>query len=97
MKTLSEIKSVLHAHADELRGRYGITSLAVFGSVARGEAADGSDVDILAEVERPIGLIALVGAENYLTELVGMKVDLVLKRSVRSELRERIIGEAVAV
>lgn len=40
---------------------------------------------------------ALVGAENYLTELIGVKVDLVLKRSVRSELRDRIFGEAVTV
>ena len=89
--------SVLHEHADEVRERYGITNLAVFGSVVRGEAGGNSDVDVLADVERPIGLIALVGAENYLTELIGIKVDLVLKRSVRSELRDRIFSEAVTV
>jgi uncharacterized protein len=97
MKTLPEIKTILRAHAAELRERYGIVNLAVFGSVVRGEAGEKSDVDILVDVERPIGLIALIGAENYLTELIGIKVDLVLKRSVRPELQNQILGEAVAV
>lgn len=97
MKTLSEIKSILHAHSDVLRERYGLTNIAVFGSVVRGEAGETSDVDILAEVERPIGFIALCGAENFLTNAIGTKVDLVLKRSVRRELREQIFKEAVLV
>ena len=97
MKTLSEIREILRTHADELRSRYGLTNLAVFGSVVRGESTEGSDVDILAELEFPIGLIALVSAENCLTDLLGVKVDLVLKRSVRRELREQILSEAVAV
>ena len=97
MKTLSEIQHILHDHSSELRDRYGLMNLAVFGSVVRGEARENSDVDILTEVERPIGLIALVGAENYLSDLLGVKVDLVLKRSVRRELREQIFNEAVAV
>lgn len=97
MKTLSEIKSIIQSHSQEFRDRYGLTNLAVFGSVVRGEASEESDVDILAEVNRPIGLIALCGAENYLEELLGVKVDLVLRRSVREELRERIFNEAVAV
>ncbi len=96
MKSLSEITTILHAHLSELRDRYGITNIAVFGSVARGEANEDSDVDLLADVERPIGLIALVNAENYLGELLGQKVDLVLKRSVRRELRDRIYSEAVS-
>lgn len=97
MKTLSEIQTILRQHASELRERYGITNLAIFGSVVRGEATEKSDVDMLAEVERPIGLIALCGAENYLEDLLGVKVDLVLRDGVRPELKERIYSEAVAV
>ena len=97
MKTLKEIQAILHVHAGELRDRFGLTNLAVFGSVVRGEAREDSDVDIMAEVERSIGLIGLVGAENYLSDLLGIKVDLVLKRSVRRELREQIYREAVQV
>lgn len=97
MKTLPEITTVLHAHLAELRERYGITNIAVFGSVVRGEAKEGSDVDLLAEVERPIGLIALINAENCLRDLLGVKVDLVLKRSIRKELRDQIYNEAVSL
>lgn len=97
MKTLIEIKSVLHAHSDDLRKRYGITNLAVFGSVVRGEAREDSDVDVLAVFERPIGLLALCSAENYLINLLGVEVDLIPREDVRPELRERIYAEAIAV
>ncbi len=97
MKSLIEIKTILCAHSDELRKRYGITSLAVFGSVVRGEARENSDVDILAVFERPIGMLALCSAENYLISLLGGEVDLVPREDVRAELRDRIYAEAVAV
>lgn len=97
MKTLQEIKSILHAHMDEMRSRYGITNLAIFGSFVRGEATDTSDVDLLATFERPIGLIALCSAENYLIELLGVEVDLIPREDVRLELKERIYSEAALV
>ena len=97
MKTLSEIQSILHSRAEELRRKYGLVNLALFGSVVRGEARDGSDVDILTGFERPISLLTLVDAEFYLSDLLGMKVDLVPARSVRPELKERIFKEAVPV
>jgi predicted nucleotidyltransferase len=97
MKNLSEIKSILRTHAVELRERYGITSLAVFGSVARGEAKEKSDVDILAVFNRPIGLLALCSAENYLIGLLGIEVDLIPREDVRPELRDQIYSEAVAI
>jgi predicted nucleotidyltransferase len=97
MKTAAEIRAILRAHADELRQRYGMTDLAVFGSVARGEAQERSDIDLLVSFVRPIGLIELSSAECYLTELLGMRVDVVPSRCVRPELRERIFAEALAV
>lgn len=97
MKTLSEIQAILHTHTEELRQRYGLVNMAVFGSVVRGEARKDSDVDILTDFERPISLLTLVDAEYYLGDLLGVKVDLVPARSVRPELKERIFGEAVQV
>ena len=97
MKTLKEIQTILHAHTGELREKYGITNLAVFGSVVRGEARDDSDVDILAVFDHPIGLIKLCSAENYLVNLLGVEVDLIPRDEVRSELKEGIYAEAVAV
>ena len=97
MKTLHEIRSILSAHVDELRDRYGITNIAVFGSVVRGEAREDSDVDILADFPLNIGLFELCSAENHLCDLLGMDVDLVPRNAVRSELQEQILGEAIAV
>lgn len=97
MKTFADIRTLLHDHQDNLRARYGITHLSVFGSVVRGEARDDSDVDILATFDRPVGLIKLISAENYLSDLLGLKVDLIPSDEVRAELRERIFNEAVSV
>ena len=62
MKNLSEIQSIVRAHALELHQRFGIANLAVLGSVVRGEAKEKSDVDILAVFDRSIGLLALCSA-----------------------------------
>jgi len=97
MKTLSEIRSTITQHRDVLAERYGVSVVAVFGSYVRGEQARQSDLDLLVEFLRPISLLELVGAEIYLTEVLGLKVDLVPKRDVRAELRDSILEEAVAL
>jgi len=56
MRTLEEIKRVLRERKEEIRKRYGVVIIGIFGSYARGEQSQLSDVDILVEVERPIGL-----------------------------------------
>lgn len=97
MKTLSEIQTILRAHAGELRERYGISSLAVFGSVVRGEATEKSDVDILADIPLRLNLFDLMEAELYLCDILGANVDLIPRGELRQELRERILSEAIAV
>jgi uncharacterized protein len=97
MKTFKEIQTILHAHTDELRDRYGITDLAVFGSVVRGEAREDSDVDILADVPLSVNFIDLMGVELYLCDLLGVNVDLIPRGEIRRELRERILTEAVPI
>jgi predicted nucleotidyltransferase len=69
----------------------------IFGSYVRDEQGQQSDIDLLADILRPISLLELVGAELYLNEILGAKVDLVPKRDVREELRETILREAIAV
>jgi hypothetical protein len=97
MKPLLEIQDILRKHFAELRERYGIASLSVFGSVVRGEAKENSDIDILAVFERPIGMLALCSAENYLISLLGVEVDLIPREDVRPELKERVYAEAVPI
>jgi|WetSurMetagenome_2_1015567.scaffolds.fasta_scaffold00249_9 uncharacterized protein len=97
MKTLEEIRATLHAHSGVLRDRYGITDIAVFGSVARGEAREDSDVDIIADVPGNMSLLGIIAAENYLSDILDSKVDFIPRNDIRRELRNRILDEAVAV
>lgn len=82
-------------HRDLLAERYGLAVVGIFGSQVRGEAGNESDLDLLAEFLRPVSLLELVGAELYLSEVLGVKVDLVPKRNLREELREIILQEAI--
>jgi len=97
MLTLNEVKEVVRQHSSILQERYGVSVVGIFGSYVRGEEKAGSDIDLLAEILKPISLLELVGAELYLSEVLGVKVDLVPKRSLRAELKETILKEAVAV
>lgn len=95
MKSLEEIKSILQQHKAELRERYSMKESGVFGSCVRGEAKRRSDIDILVEFEVVPGLLKFIELEDYLSTLLGTKVDLVRKKSIREELRERILQEVV--
>lgn len=90
-----EILDRLSAHRDELRAR-GVKSIALFGSLARDEALDTSDVDLLAELDRPTGLLGLIGLKHRLEELLQVdNVDLLTRDGLHPALRERILSEAV--
>jgi len=97
MKTLEEIRGIVRQHRNVLADKYGVAVVAIFGSYVRDEQKRGSDIDLLAEILRPISLLELAGAEIYLSEILGAKVDLVPKRSVREELKETIFQEAVTL
>src|SRR5512139_2787816 len=97
MKTLDEIRTIIKQHRDVLAEKYGIAVVGVFGSCVRGEQKGQSDIDLLVDILHPISLLELVGAEIYLSEVLGSRVDLVPKRDVREELREKIFAETVAI
>ena len=97
MKDLNEIREIIKQHRNILADKYGIAIVSIFGSYVRGEQDQRSDIDLLADILRPISLLEMVGAEIYLSEVLGIKVDLVPKRSVREELRDNILEEAVSI
>jgi len=97
MKELDEIKDIIRQQRGVLRDQYGVAVVAIFGSYVRDEQKTESDVDLLVEVLRPVSLLELAGAEIYLSEILGAKVDLVPKRSIREELKKAILEEAVAL
>ena len=95
MKSLEEIKRILQAHKPELRERYGVKKIGIFGSYVRGAAREQSDIDILVEFEVIPGLLKFIELEEYLSHLLGAKVDLVPRDSIREELRGIILKEVV--
>jgi predicted nucleotidyltransferase len=94
---LSKIRNILLQEKDELARTYRVRSLGVFGSLVRGEQIDSSDIDILVEFIDNPGLIGFISLENHLSELLGAKVDLVMKDSLKPAIGERILREVVAV
>jgi len=71
MKTIEEVKRILKEYIEEIREKYGVVIVGVFGSYARGEQKESSDVDIIVELERPIGL-KFYELWDYLENLLGI-------------------------
>jgi len=96
--SLTEILTLLEAHREELHRRFGVKGIAVFGSYARGEERPGSDLDLLVELERPLGW-ELVDLKAYLEEMLGIPVDLLTTGALRQNplLREAVEGDLVYV
>ncbi len=90
------IFTVLRQQQAELKSR-GVKLLAVFGSVARGDFTDQSDLDLLVEFERPVGLFEFIRLKMVLEQITGRGVDLVTPDALRQEMRERILGDAIYV
>ena len=96
MKSLEETQRVLREQKEEIRRKYGVVIFGVFGSVARGEQKKTSDVDILIEIERPIGLKFFELWEE-LEKLLGCEVDLVREKLLREEIKSEILEEVVRI
>ena len=94
-----EVIRILQEHRDELAQKYGVKSLALFGSVARDQAGEASDVDLLVEFDgRPVGYFHLARTYAYLRDILGVRhLDLVLRRAILKELRPTILREAIDV
>jgi predicted nucleotidyltransferase len=75
--------------------KFGIHSLSIFGSVARDQVQPSSDVDILVDFEKPVGLFEYARLKMYLEDVLERPVDLVTPEALRQELREEILREAI--
>lgn len=94
---LDQVKQILQQARPDLAARFGVSTILIFGSVARGEDRPGSDVDILVEFDRPITLIGLYKLQDHLSELLGCSVDVGTPASLKPRIRDRILAEAVRV
>ncbi len=97
MKTFDEIKKILEKHKKELREKYGIREIGIFGSYLRGGAKKESDLDVLVEFysDVKISLLDFVELENYLSDLLGVKVDLVERSALKPRIGKSILEEVV--
>jgi predicted nucleotidyltransferase len=97
MQDVEGIKRTLSRHKAELKKKFKVKTIGVFGSYVRGEQKRGSDVDVLVEFEEPVGLFAFMDLEFYLSDLLGVKVDLVSKKALKPYIGEYIKREVVYV
>ena len=95
--TRDDVLNALRAHQATLSKRFGVAELALFGSFARDQASDESDVDILVRFDRAIHWERYFGAQFYLEDLLGRSVDLVIENNLRPEVRPYVEREVVNV
>lgn len=96
-KSLEEIKKIIREHKKEMKEKYGVKEIGIFGSLVRGEMKEESDVDILVEFEKPIGFFKFLELEEYLSNLIGKKVDLVSKKALKPYIGKYILEEVITV
>ena len=89
-----KVLALLKRHKRRLK-KFGVRSISLFGSVVYNRARKRSDVDLLVEFERPVGLFEFARLKLYLEELLDRQVDLVTPEALRKELREGILQEAI--
>jgi len=94
---LDQLLSRLRGYLPELGERYGVSALGVFGSYVRGEQRTGSDLDLLVEFERVPTLLEFVDLQYHLSDLLGIKVDLVMKKTLKPTIGRHILEEVVPV
>lgn len=97
MNTKEEILGKLSASKQEIKAKYKVKEIGVFGSVIRGELSEDSDIDILVEFEEPIGFFKFLELEEYLEARLGRKVDLVSKKALKPRIGSYILKEVLKI
>jgi predicted nucleotidyltransferase len=97
MTTRQAVLERLSQERAKLRREFRVVSLALFGSLARGDATEKSDVDLLVTFERPAGYFALIALQQHLEGVLGRNVDIVTAGGLRPGMKERVLAEAIDV
>lgn len=95
MKSREEILRILREELPTLRDRFRVIRIGLFGSYARGEHGPSSDIDILVELEPPVGFVGFIALEDYLSERLGAKVDLVTPDALKPIMRPHVLEGTV--
>lgn len=95
--SLEKILEILRQQLPMLAERYSVEKLELFGSYVRSEQKNDSDLDILVTFKEVPSLLTFIAIENYLSDLLGVKVDLVMKDSLKPKIGQQILREAIPV
>jgi len=97
MKSIDELKRILSEHKPEIKKKFKVKSIGIFGSYVRGKSKERSDVDVLVEFSEPIGMFDFLDLEEYLKGIFGLNVDLVSKKALKPKIGENILNEVVYI
>lgn len=96
MKSLEEIRAILIQHKEELRKRFKIRDIGIFGSYVTGTQRGGSDIDILVEFYEPPGW-EFIDLDEHLRNMLGVKVDLVTPHALKKQMKDRVLKEVLRI
>jgi len=96
-RTAGDVMRTLKRELPHLKERFKVKSIELFGSYVRGEQEEGSDLDVLVEFEGAPSLLKFIEMENHLSDILGVKVDLVMKDALKPAIGKRILEEVVPV
>jgi len=97
VSNVEDLIRILREHMPMLASRFHVQSIGVFGSYVRGSNRSGSDLDVLVSFHEVPGLIDFLRLENYLTDTLGVNVDLVMRDALKPRIGRRILAEVVPV
>ena len=95
--TFEQIYETLQQYLTKLQEQYQVKTLGVFGSYARGEATDNSDLDLLVEFQGDLTFDKYMDLKFFLEDLFEKKIDLVIRDDIKPQIREKILGETIYV
>jgi predicted nucleotidyltransferase len=93
MKTLDEIKTTIRKNFDHLKSEYNVLTLGVFGSYTKNMQSNRSDLDLLVTFSKAPSLLKYIALENYLSRILDLQVDLVMKKSLKPHIKDFILSE----
>lgn len=94
-KNLDEIKKIISGQRKYLASRFGVAKIGVFGSFAFGDFTPKSDIDILVEFKKSVGIFKFMELEEYLSEKLGRKVDLVSRDGLKKYIKKDILSSTI--
>jgi uncharacterized protein len=96
MSNIEQIKQIIKSNKGALRKDYKVVFIGIFGSYAKGKMNQSSDIDILVEFSKAPDIFTFIRLEEHLSNLLGVKVDMVTKNALKPAIRDSILKEVIA-